>query len=314
MVLALSKDRFAIDDSLPLVRPVSRTVKVAMTLSGPAADLMNRMARAADEVEVVADATAADLLIGRIDAAAEIDGIQLAGTDESASESPGESQNASAGKPVAYDPAWVAAEDHSLTRDLGWGGLMSGSAGNLPLTVADEPLLWKGGKPFAFERSTVLPGGRSVQNLILNFDVAGSTAARSPAVVVLVQRFIDRVRTRINRPWAENFETGQVIEIPPRVAQAPAGGAMMSVTGVDGAPLVSKAPFRGRAPWLPAFFTVAAGRESPANAPLVRGSAQFADSRESDFRKASLVDTLEAIRMEQAMKQSIARRSKAIIE
>jgi hypothetical protein len=39
---------------------------------------------------------------------------------------------------------------------------------------------------------------------------------------------------------------------------------------------------------------------------VVRGAAQFADSRESDFRKASPVDTLEAIRMEVALKQSIA--------
>ena len=39
---------------------------------------------------------------------------------------------------------------------------------------------------------------------------------------------------------------------------------------------------------------------------LVAGAAQFADSREGDFRAAAPVDTLESIRMEQAIKQSVA--------
>ncbi len=306
MVLALCEDRFRIDDALPLVRPVPRIVKVAITTSGPAADLLERMVKAAAGVEVVPDVGEADLVIGRIDPAAEVDGIQLMVTDSPDSEHPDASQDPSKGKPVAFDPAWVAAEDHPLTRDLGWGGLMSSSAGNLALTVADEPLLWKGGMPLAFVRSSVLPGGRRVQNLVLNFDVAGSTAARSPAMVVLVQRFIDRIRTRIDRPWAGNFETGQGIDLPPSVASSPSGRGTMSVTAVDGGASDSNAPFRGRAPWEPSFFTVTATQASQATTPVVRGAAQFADSRESDFRKASPVDTLEAIRMEVALKQSIA--------
>jgi hypothetical protein len=306
MVLVLSEDRFLIDDALPLVRPVPRIVKVAITTSGPGADLLGRMIQVADGVELVSDAAAADLVVGRFDPAAETDGIQLTVADPPASDDGGASEPPSKPKPVAYDAAWVAAEDHPLTRDLGWGGLMSGSAGAIALSAVDEPLLWKGGKPLAFVRSTVLPGGRRVQNLVLNFDVAGSTAARSPAMVVLVQRFIDRIRSGIERPWAENCETGQVIDIPSNVANGPAGRATISVRGIDGSPMDSKALFRGRAPWVPGFFTVSAARESTATTPFVRGATQFADSRESDFRKASPVDTLEAIRMEQALKQSIA--------
>jgi hypothetical protein len=305
MVLALSEDRFRIDDALPLVRPVPRIVKVAITASGPAADLLGRMVKAAAGVEVVGDATTADLVIGRFDPAAEIDGIQLAIAVDADSDEGGASQGSPERKPVAYDPAWVAAEDHPLTRDLGWGGLMSGPAGSLALSPVDEPLLWKGGKPLVFVRSTVLPGGRRVQNLVLNFDVAGSTAGRSPAVVVLVQRFIDRIRTRIDRPWAGNFETGQVIDVPPNVANGQAGRATIRVAGVDGGASDSQSPFRGRAPWLPSFFAVTVPQESKSTTPLVRGASQFADSRESDFRKAAPVDTLEAIRMEQALKQSI---------
>lgn len=303
MVLALSEDRFRIDDALPLVRPVPRIVKVAITTSGPAADLLGRMMNAADGVDVVPDAAAADVVIGRMDPAAETDGIQFIGADDPASDSPGQSRDSSTRAPVSYDPAWVAAEDHPLTRDLGWGGLLSGPAGNLSLTAADEPLLWKGGKPLAFVRSTVLPGGRLVQNLVLNFDVSGSTAGRLPAVVVLVQRFIDRIRTRIDRPWADNFETGQVIETPLSAASGP---ATMRITDIDGGPADSTTPFRGRAPWEPNFFAVSVPQESPSTTPFLRGAAQFADSRESEFREAASVDTLEAIRIEQAVKQSIA--------
>jgi hypothetical protein len=89
------------------------------------------------------------------------------------------------------------------------------------------------------------------------------------------------------------------------VANGQAGRATIRVAGVDGGASDSQSPFRGRAPWLPSFFAVTVPQESKSTTPLVRGASQFADSRESDFRKAAPVDTLEAIRMGQALKQSI---------
>jgi hypothetical protein len=313
LVLSLAGDRFGFDDLLPLVRPVPRTVKVAVTIGGPTGDLLDRMVRAADGVEIVADPAAADLVVGRFDPAATTDGIQVAVGDLPTATAVGEPTAADAaakkrepGPPAAFDPAWVAAEDTALVRDLGWGGLLSGPAGNLGLTAADEPLVWKGGRPLAFVRTTGLSGGRTVQWLVLNFDVAGSTAARAPAVVVLVQRFIDRIRTRIPRPWAGNFETGQALDLPDAVLDAPAGRVTLAVEPVAGeAP--GPVPFRGRAPREPAFFTVSAAADADAPpARLVTGAAQFADAREGDFRTAAPLDTLESIRMELALKQSVA--------
>jgi hypothetical protein len=325
LVLALAGDRFGFDDTLPLVRPVPRTVKVAVTLGGPTGDLLGRMVRAAEGVEIVADPAAADLVLGRFDPAATTDAIQVAagelpaaepaaaaGGEETAAEPAAENQTPR--RPAAFDPAWVAAEDTALTRDLGWGGLLSGPAGNLGLTAADEPLVWKGGRPLAFVRTAGLPGGRTVQWLVLNFDVAGSTAARVPAVVVLVQRFLDRIRVRIPRPWADNFETGQALDLPDAVLDAPAGRATLAVEPVAGE-AAGPVPFRGRAPREPAFFTVAAATAAGADAAagaagpparLVTGAAQFADSREGDFRTAAPLDTLESVRMERAIKQSVA--------
>ena len=310
MLLSLAIDRFGGDDTLPLVRPVSRTVKVAVTIGGPTGELLGRVVKVASGVELVADSAAADLVVGRFGSEATTDGIEVATDDlpaADAAEPPAPAAAAEqrkSGKPAAFDPAWVAAEDTALTRDLGWGGLLSGPAGNLGLTAADEPLLWKGGRPLAFVRTTGLPGGRNVQSLVLNFDVAASTAARSPAVVVLVQRFIDRIRTRIARPWADNFDTGQVIDLPDAVLDSRAGRATLAVEPVAGE--VSRpVPFRGRTPRESAFFTVAAGADA-ALTRLVTGAAQFADSREGDFRTAAPLDTLESIRMERALKQSVA--------
>jgi len=312
IVLGLTSDRFSFDDTLPLVRPVPRTVRVAVTIGGPTGQLLGRMVKAADGVEIVADPAAADLVVGRFGPAATTDGIQVAVDDTSATDAAkppapqAAVENKKPGKPAAFDPAWVAAEDTALTRDLGWGGLLSGPAGNLGLTAADEPLLWKGGRPLAFVRTTGLPGGRSVQSLVLNFDVAASTAARAPALVVLVQRFIDRIRTRIPRPWADTFDTGQAIDLPDAVLDGRTGRATLAVEPVAGE-AAGPVPFRGRAPREPAFFTVAAAvGEDAAPARLVTGAAQFADSREGDFRAAAPLDTLESIRMEQAVKQSVA--------
>jgi hypothetical protein len=319
IVISLSSDRFAWDDTLPLVRPLRRTVKVAIGIGGPVGALLARIVRAADGTELVGDVAAADLVIGRFDPGATTDSIQIAVGDLPDIDTDADPASADDGKPSAaagktapaaaaaptFDPAWVAAEDHPLTRDLGWGGLMSGPAGNLGLTAADEPLLWKGGKPLAFVRASVLPGGRVVRSLVLNFDLAGSTAARSPALVVLVQRFIDRIRTRIPRPWADNFETGQVIDVPDAVPEGSPDRTTIDWVGLDGA-VAAPVPFRGRAPETPGFFALTAVRGTPPAANRVAaGAAQFADSRECDFRAAAPLDTLEAVRMEQAIKQSI---------
>jgi hypothetical protein len=146
-----------------------------------------------------------------------------------------------------------------------------------------------------------------VRCLVLNFDVAASTAARTPAVVVLVQRFVDRIRTRITRPWADNFETGQALDLPDAVRDLPSGRVVLSVEPLAGGTAESR-PYRGRTAREPAFFAVSAESAAGADPPirLVSGAAQFADAREGDFRAAAAVDTLEAIRMQQAIKQSVA--------
>lgn len=270
IVLSLTHDRLTLDDTLPLVRPVLRRVRVAQRLADKAGDLLGRMAAATDGVDLVADPAEADLVIDRLAAEPAIGAVLVA-----VNEAPAEGAT---GK-TSFDTAWVAAEDHPLARDLGWAGLLSGPAGDLSLTAADTPLLWKGGRPLAFLRVRPQGEGPAAEWLVLNWDLSNSTAAKTAAVVVMMTRFVERIRERIPRSWAENFETAQAIRLP--------GGR------------------QARAPEEPGFFAVplVAAEGEPREA--VTGAAQFADARECDLRTASEIDTLDTIRLERIVKRSV---------
>lgn len=297
LVLTLAADRFGFDDALPLVRPVPRRVTLSQRLEDPAGDLLARMALAAENVTRCEPATEADVVVERYRTAPETDAIQvIAGADD-------ETVDQAERKPAMLDPAWIAAEDHPLVNDLAWGGLLSGPAGDLSCGPTDEPLLWKGGRPLAFVRRTTLPDGRTVESLVLNFDVAGSTAARTPAVVVMIGRFIDRLRSRGTRPWTGNVDAGQAIDAP-QAGDIPTYLITELVdTNVEFRAFEDFTPFHGRAPEVPSFFAVL--EDAAVREPIVSGAAQFADARESDFRAAGPADTLEALRREAALKQSV---------
>lgn len=296
--LVLAADRFDFDDMLPLVRPRPRILRVADRLGGKTGGLLLRMVAAAGDIEEVADAATADLVIDSLGGPA-TDWAILAVAATAPNEAPRDpaegaadpadgnaadpSADAAARAAKNFDPAWVTAEAGPLTRDLGWGGLLSGPAIEMPAVPGDRPLLWKGGRPLAVLRPGTTAAVRPAETLLLAWDLDASTAARTPAVVVLVQRFVERARAAIDRPWADNFETGQLVELP--------GGR------------------QARTPSEPGFFalppaaTVAAGDDSIA---ILTGAAHFADARESDFREAGPADTLEPLRWRQALKTSVA--------
>jgi hypothetical protein len=226
-----------------------------------------------------------DLVVDELGNAAETDAVQLGG---------------SVGGNGGLDPAWVAAEDHRLTRDLAWSGLLSGRPTELALVEGDVPLLWKGNRALALLRHGVTADGRQVRRLILNWDLAQSNAARVPALPVMLQRFIEMARERKAEPWAGNFETGQRLEISKYGSQIPmreqAPDLKMELR-VNGGTTV----FDGRTPERPGFFEVLENGKI-----FVSGAAQFADTREADFRDAEPLDSSEERRIGAALKQSEA--------
>ncbi|MGB8854766.1 MAG: BatA domain-containing protein [Pirellulales bacterium] len=268
LVLTLRPDRFAFDDALPLMKPVPRRVRLHNRLSGPAGELLAKMASVVDGVDLVAAGDEPDLVIDAVGAEPTVSSVLVAGDDAMSEET----------KQV-FDPAWVAAEDHPLVRDLGWGGLLSGPAGGVTVTANDTPLLWKGGKPLAFLRTTGGARERRTESLVLNWNLTNSTAARTSAVVVMLSRFVERVRERIPRGWTENVETGQAIPLP------------------DGR--------QARAPETPGFFSVPLAAAAGDARQVMIGAAQFADTRECDFRRAAPIDTLDSLRMERIVKRSV---------
>lgn len=280
IVLTLDADRFTLDDTLPLVRPIERQVRLVNRLSGSVGDLLGRMLDAAGGIEPVADSAAADLIVDRLGSEPAARAI-LVGEDGT------QEDDASDAEPSArplFSSAWVAAEDHPLVRELGWGGLLSGPAGDRRLSAADTPLLWKADRPLAFLRPTRLTDGRLGESLVLNWDLANSNAAQTAAMVVMMARFVEQVREQIPRGWAANFDTGQAITLPGgRTARAPESPGFFSL------------PMVGRS-------NAAQAGESP---PLLVGAAQFADARQSDLRGAGPLDTLDTLRMELIVKRSV---------
>lgn len=300
IVLTLGEDRFTLDDTLPLVRPMLRRVRLANRLPGPAGDLLDRMLAAADGVERVADAAEADLVVDRLGAEPTGHAVLVAVADPVEATS-GETTDADApaegpSPRPRFDPAWVAAEDHPLVRDLGWGSLLSGPASETRLSASDTPLLWKDGRPLAFLQSTRRGNGQRAVSLVLNWDLANSTAARTAAAVVLLARFVEQVRQEIPRSWTVNVETGQAIPLPGgRQTRAPETPGFFAVPMTLPMTLPVASPTTAASP-------IATGEQRP----VLSGAAQFADARECDFRDASPLDTLDTIRMEQIVKRSVA--------
>ena len=316
VLLELTPDRFPLDDGIALVRPVPRTVRVAIRAGTPGGELLGRMLAAATDVEIVADADSADLVVEPFGTEGTGASVQIAAaapdTDADSAEEAGDAGQEEADKasppprPMRLDPAPLSVEDHPLIRDLAWIGFLSGPAGPIEPADGDEPLVWKGARPLVLLRKRIAERGTVGELLLINADLEASTASRTPALVVLLERFVERVRGRIERPWAGTFQAEEEIPMPalaativvePRASPDAEGGET---------PRPRSQPFRGRAPADAGFFTVAANAGEASTQALLQGATQQADPRESDFRTAGPADTVDEVRLELARRQSVA--------
>ncbi len=284
LLLALDPDRFTADDVAPIERPVPRDVRVAPREGGE--PRVAAMLAAADAVTVIGDPADADLVVGRLgDDVARHAVLLPALATEGSAEAP-------------LDSAPIAATDHPLVRDLAWGGLLSASPVEIPTGAGDEVLVWKGRMPLVVLRTTILPDDAPRESLLLAFDLETSNAARLPALVVLLDRFAERVRRTIDRPWADTFQTEQSIPLSERAATM----AVSPAAPPPGADDAAEEPFQGRAPRGASFFEVRDG----GGAPLLSGAASLLDPREGDFAAAGSVDGIGAMRREGALRRSVA--------
>jgi len=163
----------------------------------------------------------------------------------------------------------LVADNHPLMESLNWRGLIARDTTPVPTRDTDTVLLWQGGRPLIFLRRE-----KGAPQLIFNFDIRQSNAVRLPAFALLAHRFFHLVRSEKPTFETANVETRQ---------EFPVAGAGLA-----------------QAPEEPGFFTV----KAPGGETLFEGAAQFADSRESDFRAAatgrSADASIEAVRQSHA--------------
>jgi hypothetical protein len=276
--LVMDGDRFTLDDRLPLQRPVPRKVGVTVKLKGAAGEIMKKMLSALDGVEM--GSLVPDLVVDELGTAVESQAVQVAVSSDDLE--------------AGIDPAWVAAEQNPLTRDLAWSPLLCGKPTDLSQDTNDEPLLWKDGRMLALVRKGTKADGQPLQRLILNWDIAKSNAARLPAMLVLLQRFVERVREIRSTPWAGNFELGERF----RVADLGPGNKPREIQMRTAD---AREAFAGAAPERPGFFEVLVDKK-----PFLSAAAHFADTREADFHDAAPADNTGSLRRELAMKQTEA--------
>ena len=317
VLLEITRDRFPLDDRMALARPVPRRVRVAIRAGTPGGELLGWMLAAASDVEIVADADSADLVVEPFGtegtgAAVQVAAAALEADAETESEDGAESTAQEVDgappppPPMRLDPAPLSVEDHPLVRDLAWNGFLSGPAGPIDLADGDEPLVWKGARPLVLLRHRIAESGTVGEVLLLNADLDGSTAARTPALVVLLERFVERVRGRIERPWADTFQAEEEIPMSPLAATLVVEPLAGPASASPATPPPRSQPFRGRAPADAGFFTVAPRASDAPPQPLLQGATQQADPRESDFRTAGPADTVDGLRLELARRQSVA--------
>jgi hypothetical protein len=293
-VLVLGGDKFTWDDRLPVQKPRPRIVDAEVRLGGKAGDLWRKMLSATEQVNLRGSSSGnteakspegsgtairlPHLVVSELGTPLETAGIQF----------PVESGDA-----MQLDGAWTIAEEHPLVRDMNWMGLLTPRPTELTVTENDEPLLWKGDRVLAMVRRGRTAENKPIRRLLLAWDITQSNAPRHPAMLVMIHRFLEEVRQGMTEPWAGNFESGQQLA----VAADEASGAPPLTLYHD-----SKVTrYDGRLPSIVGFYQIKQGDKA-----LVSGAAQFADTREADFKLAKKVDTVEQRRWEAALKQTEA--------
>lgn len=272
ITLVLEPDRFSSDDVLHLVRPAPKPLIVSRTgasgveplVAGLIASLENTPQATAGTIPDLVFATYNPLQPGDLPAVS----IVFLNQEQ---------------VPKQFFNGPVVAANHPLVEDLDWQGLIARSTPSLPLIEGETVLLWQGDRALILLRED---GTR--QQLIFNFDVVHANAPRLPAFVILIHRFVHRVREKKIGLESMNTELRQSLT----VAHDPSPAAdLLTLVTADGR--LSIAPDKARylrAPGAPGFFQLVQG-----DTPLLNASANFADTREADFSEATVFSDLDSL-------------------
>jgi hypothetical protein len=195
--------------------------------------------------------------------------------------------------PNRYLTGRIAAENHPLMNGLNWQGLIARRSPGVTPADSDTVLLWQDERALIFLRNEA--GSRQ---LYLNFELATSNAARMPAFIVLLHRFVENLRQQKVAPMTANYETGQALDLAVQRTRYIAGKISEEgeapplryrytpLPGSTAAPVDELVPLTQanllRAPREPGLFNVSQGEQA-----LLTAAAAFADTREADIREAA---------------------------
>ncbi|MBC7980988.1 MAG: BatA domain-containing protein, partial [Armatimonadetes bacterium] len=253
--LVLTPDDFTLDDTLPIIAPKPKALKLSTATSPAFKDLTDKLLRSLQSTQASSDAATSDLVITSYDP---LDPI-LPGTNAILFvEDP-----TSVGK---YLKGGILSEAHPLMDGINWQALLVRETLQLPRLPTDRVLLWQEKRPLICLREAA---GKQI--LCFNFDLRLSNATQQPAFIVLLHRFAESIRAAKVAPESLNLETGQAILI----ATAPDLPIQVAASDPSGKKVAFSTP--AQAPSQPGFLTISQNKS-----PLLRAAIHFADTREAD--------------------------------
>ena len=272
--IALSPDRFTLDDTLPLVAPKPKILALFTATSPAFASLTDKLLRALDSAVATSDTATADLTITSYDPLDPVlpPGNSIIFVEDST-------------RTGAYLKGGIVAEHHPLLDNLNWQSLLVRETIELERLPSDTVILWQDKRPLIFLRENAATAERSAsRQLCFNFDLRLSNAGNQPAFIVLLHRFAESIRTAKIAPTSTMLETGQ----PIKITAAPNLPILVSATDLSGKaiPIPSST---SQAPLTPSFLTI-----QQKDMQLLDAAVFFADTREADFSACGKSDSIEA--------------------
>lgn len=267
--LVLSSDAFSLDDTLPMIRPIPKTLLIHNSENEPLAELTQSIRNSFPNISITTKESESDIQV--------INSADLA-TIKSDSLSFQQAQ----GKPTKYLTGNIVVEKHPLTEGLNWQALLVKEVPASAHTETDEVLLWQGNRPLIFVRP--LPNNKRC--MIFNFALEHSNILKTEAAVILMLRFFEEVRDSKLSHQQLITETSQPLKLvsPPVSQQNPLTIEIINLEQdfeTKGQTKTVRTYNRTRnlfAPDTPCFFNI-----NHADKPLLSAANYFADTREADF-------------------------------
>ncbi|CAN5745961.1 hypothetical protein BH09VER1_BH09VER1_11310 [soil metagenome] len=217
LTLELEGDQFALDDTLPLIRPAEKALSVRVEENEGFKTMFDQLLRVAGPNFVTSKEPDVSITAYLPEKPTLPDGSAIVFVQDDGPEQ----------KPLNAN---IVPENHLLMEDLNWQGLIARDSFGVPTLPTDRVLLWQGTRPLIYLREK-----GAARQLIFNFDPRHSNAMRLPSFAILNYRFFSMLREAKVAYSAANLETRQRISVAGSgVVYAPGKPDFLTVKGKDG--------------------------------------------------------------------------------